>query len=166
MEPIDSQMYKAITQDPAQTMHLAFRLGERLPGGSIMGLYGVLGSGKTCFVRGLARGLGVPEDVPVVSPTYTLMNEYPGRLRLVHADLYRLSGPYALEEIGFWDLVGPDSVAAVEWADLAGEPGFSPDLLVAISVTGETRRQVSLLPSGQAMRDLVEDILSGGPPRL
>ncbi len=158
--------FHAVTRDPEETMGLAFRLGERLAGGEIIGLYGKLGSGKTCFTRGLARGLGVPGDVPVTSPTYTLVNEYQGRLRLIHADLYRLSGPHALEEIGFFDLTGADAVAAVEWAEMSTGPGFSPDLRVILARDGESQRRVSLVPAGQAMRDLVEHILAGGPTRI
>ncbi|MBW1990402.1 MAG: tRNA (adenosine(37)-N6)-threonylcarbamoyltransferase complex ATPase subunit type 1 TsaE [Deltaproteobacteria bacterium] len=154
-----------ITRSPDQTISLARSMGMRLSGGEVIGLCGELGGGKTCFVQGLARGLDVPDHVAVTSPTYTLVNEYPGRLLLVHADLYRLSGPHALEEIGFFDLAGPGTVAAVEWAERAQGPDFSPDLLVGFTILGDTSRRISLYARGQSMHDLVEDILFRKPER-
>ena len=107
--------FQRITRSPEETRALAARLGDRLAPGDVVALNGELGSGKTEFVHGLAQGLGVPPHL-VASPSFTLVHEYPGRVLLVHLDLYRLEDLPAsllpdLEEY----LSGPQVVVA-EWA--------------------------------------------------
>ena len=99
------------------TEQFAARLAPRLKPGDVLGLVGDLGAGKTCFVRGLARGLGVPADIPVTSPTFTMMNEYMGQLAIYHFDWYRVSDVEELEAMGYRDFVGGDGIAVIEWAD-------------------------------------------------
>lgn len=106
------------TESPEATESLARRFAKNLRPGSAVALIGELGAGKTCFVRGLARGLDIPESVPVTSPTFAVMNSYlMGRVPLHHFDLYRLSDYDELEAVGFRDYVGGDGIAVVEWAD-------------------------------------------------
>jgi len=81
-------------------------------------LEGDLGSGKTCFVQGVARGMGVPASVAVSSPTYTLMNQYQGRFAIHHFDLYRLGSADELADLDFADYLFGDGVTIVEWAGL------------------------------------------------
>jgi len=101
-----------------ETFALGRALGGAVEAGDVVGLTGDLGAGKTLFVQGLARGLNVPDTVRVVSPTFTLVNEYPGgRLPLHHADLYRLEDEGELDHIGLYDAMGGPGVVAVEWAD-------------------------------------------------
>lgn len=104
----------------ASTRRLAARLARNLEGGTVVALTGELGAGKTSFVQGLAQGLAVPELQQVLSPTYTLVNEYPGgRLTLVHIDFYRLRGDDAARGLGVEEQVGrSDCVTAIEWADM------------------------------------------------
>jgi tRNA threonylcarbamoyladenosine biosynthesis protein TsaE len=104
-----------ITQDEAATERLAARLADSLRAGDVLALHGDLGAGKTCFIRGLARGLGV--DRHVHSPTFTLINEYPGRLRLLHMDLYRIEPGAALDALDLDDYLFGDGVCAIEWAE-------------------------------------------------
>ena len=92
---------KLISDSREQTLEIGRRIGNALAPGDIVALIGELGSGKTCLTQGMAKGLGVAENVPVVSPTFTLVNEYPGRVPLVHLDVYRLSGPRDLEDMGY-----------------------------------------------------------------
>ncbi len=101
-----------------ETFALAEQLGRSLTGRNLVALDGPLGAGKTLFVQGLARGLGCPQDEPVVSPTFVLMREYRGRLRLVHFDWYRISESAEVLDLG-WDelLEEPATVIAVEWAE-------------------------------------------------
>jgi tRNA threonylcarbamoyladenosine biosynthesis protein TsaE len=110
-------MHEIITTDPEQTRALGRCLGQRLGESVVFRLCGDLGSGKTCFVQGLAQGLQVPEDYRVTSPTYTLINEYPGRVPLFHIDLYRLEKLEDIELIGFWEILGMEAIVAVEWAE-------------------------------------------------
>ncbi len=104
---------------PEETEALGSALSARLTAGAVVAFSGDLGAGKTAFVRGLARGLGVSERV--TSPTFTIVNEYEsGRLPLFHFDLYRLSGPDDLFEIGWEDYMDRGGVCAVEWSEVAG----------------------------------------------
>jgi tRNA threonylcarbamoyladenosine biosynthesis protein TsaE len=103
------------TESHAATEALARVVSEHVVGGDVVLLGGDLGAGKTVFARGLAHGLGVTE--PVVSPTFTLAREYHGRLRIVHADVYRLDHVRELADLGFDD-ADDDTVAIVEWGDV------------------------------------------------
>ena len=107
-----------LSRSARATERFAARLSARLRPGDVVALVGGLGAGKTCFCRGLARGLGVPPTVPITSPTFTVMNAYAGgRLPVYHFDLYRLSDLDELEAVGYRDFVGGDGVALLEWAD-------------------------------------------------
>ncbi len=108
-----------VTTSPEQTRALGRLLGEILPPAALLLLTGDLGAGKTCFVQGLARGLQVPEDEAVTSPTFTLMNQYAGRIPLYHFDLYRLEGLGDLMDLGFEEYLHGDGVSVVEWAERA-----------------------------------------------
>ena len=103
----------AISESEQATIDLGASLARSLEPGAVVLLEGELGAGKTAFVRGLAIGLGAPED-EVSSPTFTLVQEYRGRMPFLHADLYRVSGAEA-DELGL-DELGRDGVVAIEWA--------------------------------------------------
>src|SRR5881628_881333 len=87
-----------VTRSAVQTRNWGKRLGKLISGGEIIGLTGELGSGKTCFVRGIAEGLDVGKEAWIRSPTFTLINEYDGRLPLYHIDLYSIGGAQELDE--------------------------------------------------------------------
>ena len=103
------------------------RLGRALAVGDVLALVGPLGAGKTTFVQGVARGVEVSADRHVASPTFALVNEHPGRVPLVHADLYRINDPRELEELGLADAFDRAAVA-IEWLDRFPEaaPGGAP----------------------------------------
>ena len=146
--------YSSISHSPAETRALAARLGARLAPGDVVALNGELGSGKTEFVHGLAEGLGVPPQV-VASPSFTLMHEYPGRLTLVHLDLYRLEDlpPEILPDLEEY-LSGPQ-VVAVEWARRLA-PLLPGDYLeVDLEIAGESDRRLTFTGHGQRSWDLV-----------
>ncbi|TWT46066.1 tRNA threonylcarbamoyladenosine biosynthesis protein TsaE [Phycisphaerae bacterium RAS1] len=108
------------TSDPRQTQAVAAALGRTLTGGEVIALRGALGAGKTQFVKGLAAGLDVPPEEPVVSPTFVLVREYAGRLRLIHIDAYRLHAAAELADLGLDEILADrGAVVAVEWADRA-----------------------------------------------
>ena len=106
-----------ITNSAEETEALGARLGERLEPGAVIAFTGDLGAGKTAFTRGLARGLGCTGRV--TSPTFTVVNEYEGRLPLFHFDLYRLEGEDALYDVGWEDYLDRGGVCAVEWSERA-----------------------------------------------
>ncbi len=96
------------------TRNLGRALAALLQPGDIVWLEGELGAGKTFFTRGLFRALGVPEAVPVTSPTFALVHEHQGRCALVHMDLYRLGAVEELDELGIHDAL-ESSIAVIEW---------------------------------------------------
>ena len=105
-----------VTNSPEETEELGERLGRALSPGDVVAFTGDLGAGKTAFVRGLARGLGIADRV--TSPTFTIVNEYDGgRLPLFHFDMYRLGSADELFEIGWEDYLGRGGVCAVEWSE-------------------------------------------------
>jgi tRNA threonylcarbamoyladenosine biosynthesis protein TsaE len=87
-----------------ETRRIGTGLGQELRGGDVLGISGELGSGKTCLVQGIARGLEVDPAIPITSPTFTLVGEYPGRVALRHADFFRVESYARLEDAGFDDL--------------------------------------------------------------
>lgn len=101
------------------TMALGAKIAELLKPGNVLALYGELGSGKTTLVRGIARGLGVGEQIEITSPTFVLMNVYPGRMPIYHFDLYRLSGAADLYDLGFEDYFYGNGLSIIEWAEKA-----------------------------------------------
>jgi tRNA threonylcarbamoyladenosine biosynthesis protein TsaE len=100
----------------ADTQAIAERLGRLVAAGDVLALIGPLGAGKTTFVQGLARGLDVPPERHVASPTFALVNEHPGRVPLVHADLYRIEDARELAELGLVDAFDRAAVV-IEWLD-------------------------------------------------
>jgi tRNA threonylcarbamoyladenosine biosynthesis protein TsaE len=140
---------------PAETRKLAARLGGVLQPGDVVALKGELGSGKTEFVRGLAAGLAVPPEVPVASPSFVLVHEYPGRLTLIHLDLYRLEKitPEFLPNLEEY-LFG-DQVAAIEWAERLGDLLPTDFLEVHLSITGETEREITFQGFGARGQELL-----------
>lgn len=126
---------EATTHSPEETEEFAARFAPRLRPGDVLAMSGDLGAGKTAFVRGLARGLGY--DGPVQSPTFTLVNEYlGGRLPLFHFDLYRLSDPEELYDLGFEEYPDRGGVCAVEWSSLGGDL-LRPTYSVTLRYGGE-----------------------------
>ena len=108
------EAYSGTTRSAAETRRLGRVVGAHASPGDLVTLRGDLGAGKTTFVQGLAEGLGV--EGQVVSPSFTLIHEHPGRVRLYHLDLYRL-GPQELPEIGIEEVLGSQAVIAVEWSE-------------------------------------------------
>ncbi len=151
-----------ISQNPQATRALGEALGRVLPPGSVLALTGPMGAGKTCFCQGLARGLGVDPQIPVTSPTYTLIAEYPGRLPFFHMDLYRIKGQDDLLGIGFYEILEEEGVTAIEWAQQAKGPDFFPLFWVEFAIRGETARSICFLPAGQEADDLLNGLVELG----
>lgn len=112
---------RLVTRSAEDTRHAAALLGALLEGGEVLGLVGGLGAGKTCFVQGLAKGLGVPPEAYVCSPTFALWCQHQGRVPLSHVDLYRLAAPEEAAFIGYEDLFDGVAVVAIEWFDVFPE---------------------------------------------
>jgi len=115
--------WSLVSNSAEQTQRLGELLGRCCCDSLAILLEGDLGSGKTCFVQGIARGLEVPPEVPVNSPTYTLMNQYRGRVEVNHFDLYRLGSSDELIELDFDSYLSGAGVTIVEWAGLVETRG-------------------------------------------
>jgi len=137
-----------ISHSPADTESLGEKLGGVSQRGLVIALSGDLGAGKTQFVRGFARGLGIPERVH--SPTFTLVNEYAGgRLKLFHLDLYRLETPQQILSAGIEEFLQPDGVAVIEWAERLANQGVKQQMIsVRIEIVSETERKIIYDDSG------------------
>ena len=98
------------------TQKIASEIADTLKGDEFIAMYGDLGAGKTAFVQGLAKALGITAHI--TSPTFTIVNEYEGRVPLYHFDVYRISDPDEMYEIGYEEYVDGDGICIVEWAEL------------------------------------------------
>ena len=141
-----------ISHSPADTGALGERFGRAAQRGLVIALSGDLGAGKTQFVRGLARGLGIAGRVH--SPTFTLVNEYGGgRLKLFHLDLYRLETAEEILSAGIEEYLKPDGVSVVEWAERlsglgSGVLGLGQLVKVRIEIISESERKIIYDDSG------------------
>ena len=132
-----------ISHSAAETESLGEQWGRQAKGGLIIALTGDLGAGKTQFVRGIARGLGITARVH--SPTFTIVNEYTdGRLTLFHLDLYRLETPEEIRSAGIDEFLKTDGVAVIEWAERIPDAEWrtTKGRRVIIEVSGETERRI------------------------
>lgn len=146
------------THSADQTRRLGRRLGRAITGPVVVALLGDLGSGKTVLVQGIAQGLEVSDKHYVTSPSYTLINEYPGRLPLYHIDLYRLEGFDDAEAIGLFDLMGRPGVFAVEWAERLTPEMLGAHLAVTIRFVDTRRREIRFVPRGEGLAHLLDAV--------
>lgn len=130
-----------LSRSEAETVNIADRLASRLAPGSVVLLCGELGAGKTAFVRGLVRGVeGDPDQV--TSPTFTLVQEYRGRVTLYHVDLYRLQGREA-DDLGLEEMMAGHAIVAIEWADMLPRP-IEGAVQVSIKDKGGDDREITI----------------------
>ena len=130
------------TNSPEQTELLGKKLAARLNPGDVIAYYGDLGAGKTAFTRGLARGLDCRDRV--TSPTFTIVNEYQGRIPLFHFDMYRLGGEDELFDIGWEDYLARGGVCAVEWSENVEGAFYGDEIRVVFEKTGENSRRIRI----------------------
>jgi tRNA threonylcarbamoyladenosine biosynthesis protein TsaE len=153
------------TSSPDETFLVAERLGRLLEPGDVVALIGELGSGKTLFAQGLARGLEVPGSFVVTSPTFTLVNEYPGRLTFYHLDLYRIDDPTQCVDLGLDDLLYGQGAAAIEWAERLGVELPEERLEVHLTFAGETGRRLQFRAFGGRMKGRLGALKTTGTGR-
>ena len=135
-------MQEYLTHSEAETEQAGADFARALPDGKVVAMYGELGSGKTAFVRGMARGMGL--DCRVSSPTFTIVNEYLGERELIHFDMYRLSGADELFDIGWEDYLNRGAVCAVEWSENVRDAFAGDEITVRIDKLGDTRRRITI----------------------
>jgi len=135
-----------ITKSENETILEGEKLGRTLKPGAVVALFGDLGAGKTAFTRGLATGLGI--SMSVTSPTFTIVNEYPGEIPLFHFDMYRLESENELFDIGWDDYLDRNGVCAVEWSERVPGAFFTDFITVKIENLGDNSRRLEIVDEG------------------
>ena len=148
------------SKSTSQTIRLGKSIGSRLRAGDVVALVGELGAGKTQFIKGLATGAGVGKPTYVSSPSFTLINEYPGRVPFYHIDLFRLECQEEAEGLGLEDYLHGGGITAIEWADKV--PSLLPKEMLSIHlvVTGKNTRSIEMTGKGKRYLNLVDQIQS------
>jgi tRNA threonylcarbamoyladenosine biosynthesis protein TsaE len=147
--------WSVASRSAVQTRRWGKRLGKLTQAGDIIGLIGELGAGKTTFVRGMAEGLEVGRDAWVRSPSFTLINEYHGRLPVYHIDLYRIESRAELETLNLRDYLFGDGVSIVEWFEHLPAGEVKELLEVGITYGTESNRELEFSPHGERYETMV-----------
>lgn len=139
---------RLLSNSPEETREIGRALGRLLEKGSVVALVGNLGSGKTVFTQGLARGLDVGPDEYVSSPSFALVNQYRGRMPVFHVDTYRLRGELELVALGYEEFFDTNGATVIEWADKVS--GLLPEMhiLVEFTILGREARELNLSLAG------------------
>ena len=131
-----------ITNNAEETIAVGEKLGASMDSGDVIALYGDLGAGKTTIIRGIAQGLGISSRV--TSPTFTIVNEYPGKIPLFHFDMYRIADKDELFEIGWDEYLERDGICIVEWSENI-EGAFPPGTIrIRIDKLDENKRSITI----------------------
>ncbi len=157
MEP-----WTVISDSQRRTRDWGRKLAPLLEGGEIIGLSGELGTGKTCFVRGVAEGLGVGEDAWIRSPTFTLINEYHGRLPLYHIDLYRVSGRGEQEGLNLREYLYGDGICIVEWFEYLPAEETDEFLHIGLAHRDANRRRLTFTATGARYERILRNLKRQG----
>ena len=150
--------FDIITYEPEQTRVLGLQFGEALKGGMVLSLEGDLGAGKTLFVKGLAEGLRVPEAIYVTSPSYAIIHEYPGRIPLFHADLYRIEDPAELDDLGLFEIMDGNKVVAIEWAERIRDALPPEGMTIRFEMLNDEVRKISMTAAGLQAVDVLRTL--------
>lgn len=153
---------KLISRCPEDTLLLGRIIGENLVRGDVIALVGELGTGKTTITQGIARGLGISEKYYITSPTFTLINEYPGEIALYHLDLYRLAGPDDLSDIGYEEYFFGDGVVVIEWAEKIKDILPDDALNIFLSYIEGSEREIEISGASHRMSLIGEKYREGG----
>lgn len=146
-----------ISVSAQQTMGIARSIGEKLRDGDVLALSGELGSGKTCFTAGLATGLGISDKYQITSPTFTIINEYPGRLKLCHIDVYRLNSSYEFEDLGYEEYFCGGGVVVIEWAEKIAQLLPDDGIQIHFEYLDENKRKIIVKGPEKRLRELTVD---------
>jgi len=155
-----SKQIQITTNSLNETRDLGRKIGKNLDPSTVLALIGDLGTGKTTFVQGLAKGLDIPNYYYITSPTYTLINEYPGRYHLFHVDLYRIENYADFDYIGLEAIFSSDGVVAIEWADKLPKNFLLEYLAINIDIVNDKSRKISIALHGVKDQHLLEKIIT------
>lgn len=140
------------------TMSLGRNLAKLVKGGEIIGLRGELGTGKTAFVRGFCEGIGVSQTAWVRSPTFTLINEYQGRLPVYHIDLYRIGRAEEVAALNLREYLYSDGVSLIEWIEHLPPDEIDEYLEVSLAHNSGSKRQMTFTAHGKQYEEMVEQL--------
>lgn len=154
----NNEKVEIISVSSRNTNDIGRSIGEKLYEGDVLALSGELGSGKTCFTGGLARGLGVEEKYQITSPTFTLINEYPARYKLYHFDVYRIRDYSELDELGCEEYLGMEGVVVIEWAEKIAEILPAKTIFINFEYVDENKRKMIIEAPAGRLRELIKDI--------
>ncbi len=146
---LPTQSITRFSHSEDETRQIGSALGKLAQHGQIFTLLGDLGAGKTRFAQGFGAGLGVPDDVVINSPTFTLINQYEGRLTCYHIDLYRLSDASEAETLGLDDFLDGDGVSLIEWANRLGDNLPAEHLEIELVYLDKDERRLEIRAFGE-----------------
>jgi len=146
------------TFNPGETETIGMRLGKQFLGGEVVSLRGELGSGKTCFTRGIARGLGINHQIPVVSPSFTLINEYPGKIPLFHFDFYRIDEVEKIFDLGYEEYFYGKGVTVIEWGEKIAKFLPSEYMEVFFTILEDEIREIKIKAQGKQFIEMLKDL--------
>jgi tRNA threonylcarbamoyladenosine biosynthesis protein TsaE len=146
------------SRSTSETIRIGKEVGRRLRPGDVAALMGELGAGKTHFIKGMASGAGVKRSKYLSSPSFTLVNEYPGTVAFYHIDLYRLDDPEGAQDLGIEEYVHGAGITVIEWADRV--PALIPEasLWIRIEYAGERRRRIEIAGDGERYERLIDEL--------
>ena len=150
--------WSVISNSTRKTMSWGRKLGRLVQGGEIVGLVGELGAGKTTFVRGFAAGAEVAKDAWVRSPTFTLINEYQGRLAIYHIDLYRIGKAEEMDALNLREYLYSDGVSLIEWFEYLPSGEVDEYLEVKMAHAGRTGRELTFVAHGERYEEILNEL--------
>lgn len=153
---------KIRSHSQSETLEMGKIIGRHLKEGDVVALVGELGAGKTCFAQGIACGIGVPEAYAVTSPTFTFINEYPGRVSLFHMDMYRLGDLDETMDMGLDEYFDGDGVTVIEWAERIQVILPERALNISIVYVDETVRDVTFSGNADQFDSIATALHEGG----
>lgn len=150
-------MFVTESKSAKETIQIGKKIGKQLKGGDIIALSGELGTGKTQLIKGIAEGIGVINSRYVRSPSFTFINEYNGKIKLYHIDLYRLKDEKEALELGLEEIFfGQNGATVIEWADKI--PSLLPNelLLIKLKYTGKSTRSIEIVAKGKRYEEVLK----------
>ena len=144
------------TNNARETENLGRKIADALKGGEVIAMTGDLGAGKTTMTKALAKGLGINEYV--TSPTFTILNEYEGRLKLFHFDVYRINDIEEMYDLGFEEYIYGDGVSIIEWSNLIEEILPKDTINIEILATGDDQRNITISGIGKRFENLSKEL--------
>jgi tRNA threonylcarbamoyladenosine biosynthesis protein TsaE len=157
MSETQKMIWTFVSKSKEETQAFGARMGAVLKPGDVICLEGALGAGKTTLAQGIARGLGVIEDV--TSPTFTIIQEYlSGRMPLRHFDFYRIETPEEIQHLGFEDYLDSDGVVLTEWHENLGDYAPTDRIRVQLSLNEDASRQIVILADGERYQERLKEL--------